>query len=421
MKRRRTRSKTKFRSTAKNIVIVIILLAVAMLFLWPYIRMAFLSALVPVGRGRLGALEERVSGEAVFSRWSHLVLAPAGGTLKILVQGNESVRVGQALAEVGSPNTAQALSDGVAYAEDALRQYEERTSSEFALLASDANDAYREGVDALFASRKAYLANDQDNLEILEERSRQSQTTIAQAKARISEIEDTRANLASQVLLVGSAAAMSGVRILAPVAGVMSWEYSDCDKALQGASLADKDASELLSLIRKAKESLTFASKEGQEVQTGDPVGRVVTGKDVQFYFPVKTEDRPDVRIGQRVELALIGDIEVTATITGVFDARPPGYSVIAGEIALLSSPFSSNAMEIGILVERKSGVIVPGAAIIEKDGKTGVLTLQKTYARFTPVEVLMVKGKEAVVKGISETDEIVSRAMSYLEGRRVR
>jgi hypothetical protein len=77
---------------------------------------------------------------------------------------------------------------------------------------------------------------------------------------------------------------------------------------------------------------------------------------------------------------------------------------------------------EVSLLVRSRSGIIVPRSALIEKDGKTGVLAVQKTYARFVAVEVLMTQGDRAVVRGgISPGDEIVTRALKFLEGKRVR
>ena len=63
----------------------------------------------------------------------------------------------------------------------------------------------------------------------------------------------------------------------------------------------------------------------------------------------------------------------------------------------------------------------MPVKSLVDKNGQTGVLLVQKTYAVFHPVEVRMIKGDRAVVQGISETSEIVLKGMKFLEGRRVR
>lgn len=419
MKRRR--SKTKYRAYARKLAVGAIMLSVVMLFLWPYIRSAALVMFISVGRGRAGTLEERVTGDAILANWSSLVLAPAGGTLRILVGDSESVRVGQQVAEIGSRDTAKALEESLAFVRGNLESYENETAEEFARLAREADSTYKASVEALFAAKWAYAAGDREAALSAESEVQRNGETLRNLKARISEIEDRRAELAGSVQLVENAVATSGVRVLAPAAGTMSWEYSSYDLKISNTALADKDASQLMAIIREDKDSRMLSVSDGQSVKMGDPIGRIVSGQDAVFYFPLKTEERPDVKVGQRVEVKFKDGTSTTATITGVRDACPPGYSVVTGEIAYLNISNPSNSVEISMVTTRATGIIIPTKAIVNKDGQTGVLTVQKTYARFKPVEVLMTKGKESVVRGIAETDEIVLSGMGFLEGRRVR
>lgn len=419
MKRRR--KKTKYRAYARKIALAVVMISVVMLFLWPYLRSAALNTFVSVGRGRAGTLEERVTGEALFADWSSLVVAPTNGTLRILVQANESVRAGQAIAEIGSPNTAEAMEESLAFARGNLRNYEESTAEEFQRLSQEANDAYAAAVDALFSAKRAFAAGSQKEAVSAESRVKEHGATIAGIKARISEIEDRRAELAENVLLVENAVASTGVQVLSPIAGILSWEYSSYDRTIADLALTDKDASQLMAIIREDNDARVMVSSDGQSVKIGDAVGRVVSGRNAAFYFPVKTEERPDVKAGQRIEVRFGDGTSAYATITGVKDACPPGYSVLTGEVPLLDVSNPSNSMEISLVTSRATGIIVPTKAILNKDGQTGVLTVEKTYARFSPVEVVMTKGKEAVVRGIAETDEIVLGGMGFLEGRRVR
>lgn len=417
----RRRSKTKYRAYARKVAMAVIIISVAMLFLWPYIRSAALTAFIPIDRGRAGTLEESVTGDALFSHWSSLVVAPANGTLRILVQGNESVKLGQRLADIGSPNTAEALAEGLLFAERTLEAYENETAVEFRNLVDQADEAYKTAVEALFSGRRAYGTGDLKSARLAESRVRDNGEAIKGFRARLSEIEDRRAELAGNVILVQQAVDTAGVQVLSPASGVLSWQCSDYDLTMAGVALADKDASELLAIIREDKDARIMTSSDGQTVTMGDPVGRVVSGQDALFYFPVKTEIRPDVKAGSRIEVRFRDGTSTQATVTAVEDACPPGYSVLTGEVPLLKVSRPSNSMEISLITSRATGLIIPSRSIVERDGQKGVLTVQKTYARFTPVQVLATKGKEAVVKGIGETDEIVLRGMSFLEGRRVR
>lgn len=422
MKRRPRTRTTRYRSYARRASVFVILLSVVLLFTWTYIRSALLGAFISVSRGEDGTLEDKVSGDAVFAGGSTVVTAPAPGAVRFLVKDKESVRMGQVIAEVGGPATAQAFDQSLAFAESQLAEYEKSTQNEFASLMSRIQPAYEKAVDLFFHIRTAYAAGEVPEARSEEHQLAQALETISEDRSRLASIEDQRAKLAANISSIAAAQKASTVQVLAPASGTFVADFSAVDSKFTQSSLAAKDASQLLALSREARDARSVTVKEGQNVGTGDPIGRVVSGQKVTFYLPVKTEDRPDVKPGREISVSFsTSTVSEAAVISEVQDGKPPGYSVIVGELPMVAVDRVVRTGTISLVVRARSGVVVPKSAVMEKDGKTGVLAVQKTYARFVPVEVLMTKGDKAAVRGISAGDEVVTRAIKFLEGKRVR
>lgn len=422
MKRRSRPKAARYRSFARRASIFIILISVVLLFTWDYLRSAFLGALISVGRGQAGVLEDKVSGEAVFAGGSATVIAPAPGSVKFLVKDRESVRMGQVIAEVSGQATAQAFQESLAFAGSQLAEYERTTDTEFNALVSRIQPAYEKCVDILFRIHKAYASRDVPAAQAEEKRLLDAEKGISGDRARLSAIEDQRAKLSINLANIVSAQKASTVQVLAPASGTFYVEVAPAESRFTYSALAGKDATQLMALSREAMETRPSVVKDGQTVNAGDPIGRVVSGQKVAFFLPVKTEEKPDIKPGRQVTVSFASpDLFEEAVITGVQDGKPPGYSVIAGEIPVMPVDRVVRSGSICLVVASRSGIVVPRSAILTKDGKTGVLAVQKTYARFVPVDVLMAKGEEAVVRGIAPGDELVMRAIGFLEGKRVR
>ena len=422
MKRRPRNKAARYRSFARRGLIFAIILSVGLLFTWTYIRSALLSVLIGVSRGESGTLADSVSGEAVFAGGISIVTAPAPGAVNFLVRSGESVRLGQPIAEVGTPSTAAAFLESIAFAEKALVDYERATENEFASLLSRVQPAYEKSVQLFFTIQEDYAAGETASARAAEVSLASVGSSISADRERLLEIEAERSRLAANIASIAAAQKASTVQVLAPASGTFVTDFCEIDSKFTEEALASKDASELLALAREAKDARPRTVKEGQAVSTGDVLGRVVFGQKVVFYLPIKTEDRPDLAGGREVDITFTttGERE-SGVITRVEDGKPPGYSIVAGEMPLVSVAKMVRSGAVSLVIRSRSGVIVPKSAILEREGKTGVLTIQKTYARFVPVEVLMTLGDKAVVRGISAGDEVVSRALGFLEGKRVR
>ncbi|MBP8613315.1 MAG: hypothetical protein KBI40_00475 [Firmicutes bacterium] len=211
------------------------------------------------------------------------------------------------------------------------------------------------------------------------------------------------------------------VEVKTPVSGVFFNEMVIEDMLLSSLDLSEKDASEISVLATQLSAPQPVVVEDGQVVSEGEMIARVVSGDKIHFYLVMKTEKRPDLAIGDKVRAEVGENVFSDCTIVDVVDGKPPGYSVISGEISEVPPEKYVRTAYASLITRRQEGIVVPSESLVEKDGQTGVLTVQKTYARFRPVEVLMVRGDQAVIKGIDETSEIVLKGKPFLDGRRVR
>lgn len=419
-KRKRTKKK-KPNKHIQNASIAIILLLLALVLLWPYLRSAFLTAFVPIGRGTSGSLDERISGQTIFANGQTVLVAPASGSIRFTVEDGDSVRVGDVIAEIGDKTALSSLTENLVSAQQALQMYQDQTSNKFVELTESIQECYESAVSVLYGMQVAYASGNTSKLIAKEKQFSDQLEVLSRHRTQLMALEDRRAQLAHQVEVMQIVASSSSVKILAPVSGVFCSQLTSLDLELSTANLVEKDASELTVLAQDLEDAVRYRVEDGQNVSHGDMVGRIVSGEDVKFFMTVKTEYRPDVKVGSKVLLELENEVSVAAKIEGVVDGKPPGYSIIFGEVEYVASDKFVRTSHASLVTRRERGIIVPFKCLVEKDGETGVLVVNKTYATFQPVEVKMVKGDQAVVQGITETSEIVLNGIKFFEGRRVR
>jgi multidrug efflux pump subunit AcrA (membrane-fusion protein) len=419
-RKKRTRRK-KLSNYIKNLAIALIFVLFGLVLLWPYIRSAFLRTVVPIGRGVAGVLDERVSGDAMFCSGQTVLVAPATGTIRFTVKHGDSVRVGDVIAEIGDKDALASVTENLASAQAQLQTYEEQTADSFRQLAGKIQECYEKAVSAFFDMQVAFASGNALNYLEKHDTFDREVDELFQNRAKLMDLEDERSRLVSQVEIMQQVASSSSVKILAPVSGIFSADFMAVDSELTAANLAGMDASQLSVLAREIKDAREYRVENGQEVTYGDVVGRIVSGEDVKFCLTVKTEQRPDIKPGNKVLLETAGNQPVYCTVSGVTDGKPPGYSIISGEIDYIAPDKYVRTSHASLITRREQGVIVPVKSLLDKDGQTGVLLVQKTVAVFHPVDVRMIQGDKAVIQGISETSEIVLNGIKFFEGRRVR
>lgn len=419
--KRKVRRKSRYRQLARRIGITSVVTLIVLFLVWPYLRAGVLRLLVPVVTAARGTLEEKVSGTAVFCGGTVILRAPVSGTVKLVARDGESVRVGDVVAEIENPSVSSDIDQALKAARDDLASYDRQTKDEFDRYSKSLQTAYEAMVNNFIEIRRAFLANDFRSREAFESKFQEWRDKLNSYRGTVNSMEQRRADLVATVAFLEQARDASSVKVIAPSSGLFATRLKTGEATLTPSQLSTRDASEILALSRELSTAGTMTVKNGQKVSAGEPVGKIVSGEQVTFYLPLKSEDQPLVKVGSRVEVQFDDGASFSGSITGISSGKPPGYSVVTGVIPLMQPERVTVCSDISLILKRQSGVLVPQSSILEKDGQTGVLVVQKTYARFQPVEVLMEKDGKAIVKGISEGDEVVLRASRLLEGRRVR
>lgn len=417
-KRRKTR---KPAARYKNAIVVAFCSLVILAFIWPILYSGLLKLLIPVGRPTFGTLENGTRGDAIFSGEEIVLRAPVSGSIKFLVKDGDSVRVGDVIAEISQEGVLQGAEENLLQAKNTLKQYDEEKGALISSLSSQLDENYRSYVNAVSDLRRAYVQKDSLALMSWEKEVETWERDMAQKRQELSLLMDQRAALVRQVELAEKVVQSSSVKILSPMAGTFSSSVGELDEKSTRDFLAQKDAAELMVLISELKSQKVMGPIKGTKVEKGDVLGKVVSPQNVQFFMPVKTEERSDMKEGSSVILSLDDGTRMDAVINSVSDGKPKGYSVIVGSVDYLKSSEIQKVAHVYIITEEHSGAIVDARSILEKDGRPGVLSVEKTYAVFKPVQILMTRGNQVVVKGLKDSDQIVLKPFAFLEGRRVR
>ncbi len=421
MAKRKRPQKKKYIKHASGLSVILIFLLLGLVLLWPYIRSAFLRSFVPIGRGTNGILEERATGDIIFSNGQTLLSAPVSGTITFAVENGDSVRVGDVIAEIGDPKTIANVSENLATAQLELKSYCDKTSDQLDTLTSNIQTIYQKAISDFYQMQTAFAQGDELFHIKNEATFKDKLQSLFQTRTQIMNLEDRYSNLMKEMEIMKYIVSSSSVKVVAPISGVFYSDITTFDQMLCSDSLNKMDASQLSVLSQNLKDAIKFHVEEGEDVEHGDVIGRIVSGEKVEYYLTVKTEHRPDIQPGNKVLLETNNLSPIYTNISNITDGKPPGYSIISGQIDYIPPSKYVRVNHASLITRREKGVIIPVKSLVDKNGQTGVLAVQKTYATFQPVDVIMIQGEQAIIAGIDETSEIVLNGIILFEGRRVR
>ena len=106
-KKKKIDKKKQLKKKMQTVGVVMVVLLLGLILLWPYLRSAFLTLFVPIGRGTPGVLEDKISGSAVFLGGQEILVAPLSGKIEFRHENGDSIRSG------GVVCTIESLVDGL--------------------------------------------------------------------------------------------------------------------------------------------------------------------------------------------------------------------------------------------------------------------------------------------------------------------
>lgn len=415
------RKKRPNRSRPAKVAFTVIVLTLAFFLLpWPSIRSAVLRAAIPLGLPREGALEIDITGRCLLAGREVVVKAPADGVLHYLVRSGERVRAGMPICVIRSHETREVLEEALRERKEELQAFDRENSKRIEEARQKLLDAYREAGRELVEASMADALPDLTLRKDREARVLSACAEIAELRDFLESCEERRGTILREIALLEQALAWAEVTVPAPEPGVFYRQVDGLEGRYHG--VREPSAADIRASLEEALRSRSQGPVDGDRVRTGQVLGKIVAEETVEFFLPILTENRPSLQQGQTVTLRTSATA-FPARIDRVIDGKPPGYSVIIGtlEAGLAGIEEFPRYLDITLVASSARGLIVPSSALVHKNGTTGLLVVQKTVARFRPVEVILVKGNEAVVRGIPPEAQIVLRGWAFLEGKRVR
>lgn len=187
--------------------------------------------------------------------------------------------------------------------------------------------------------------------------------------------------------------------VSAPSPGIISYVFDDFENILSPSSVYSLNLSSLAERLA-AYESRSTAETT---VTRGDPLFRVVDNRLPPSYLAVVPADYfaalPQVDEVYQLTLPQGGACEGTVELV----REENGQVYLLLSLAGADGNVYKKRFQDGILVvDTYEGVKVAAAALIEKDGVTGVYGNDGGVLRFYPVDVIKIEGEEALVQGLA-------------------
>lgn len=363
-------------------------------------------------------MEVRLSGKGFVAAREVVVKAPLAGVVRYLVRSGERIRAGTPLCTIESRETRDRLEEALRQRQAELKSLERANSALAEEARSKLSQAYHEAVRSLMPISPVYGFQDLLRREEKENRVLLLCAEMARLREFVESYEEQRSTIVREIARLEQALAWAEVTVLAPEAGVF---YRDVD-GLEGTFPYDSvpSAAEIRVWLDQTSRLYPQGPADGDKVSSGQVLGKIVPEDTVTLLLPVATEERPDLNKGQILTVRTSGG-EYQGQVKSVVDGQPPGYSVICVSVGGLPGETFPRGLDATVVAFSSRGFIVPASALIRKNGTAGVLAVHKTVARFEPVEVVLVRGKEALIRGIPQGTQICLRAWRFLEGKRVR
>jgi HlyD family secretion protein len=348
------------------------------------------------------------SGEIVAARYADIGANVMGRIVELTVKEGDRVSAGQVLARI-DPVQASATA--------------EAAEASLAALEAEARGAGSQVTGARAAVEQAQA----------------TATEAAAALARARQLRESGLIAASEFDRTQSTAAAAQASVNSAVAAL--------DRAQQGASAADRRVSQARAERVRARDQLSKTAVTA-------PIAGTVTRLDVEVgeMVVIGVQNQPgtilmtisdlsginaEVKVAEADVMRLSTGLPATITLEGVPNQRFTGRVIEIGASALPQLGAQVAAREFRVRVrldetvaqlkpgltcdvdivaaERTQVLTVPLQAVIERDGKTGVLQVTDGRARFVPVTTGIVGGLAIEVTGIAEGAEIIAGPIQAL------
>ena len=379
-----------------------VLIALALIFLTVAYSMVYdslIGRVTPTIIVREGTVERFASCNALVIRDERLVLATAPGSFNpVAIEGERLAKGGLAARIGGLPEPAEAV--------DVAQKLKDE--ADLALLLLEKADAALSDARIFLSAKEAELAiylnrGDSRSVERLKMEVQDSKDRVAAAiaaKVAASKEYDAKLEAASDApSSVSADAELGGVKVRTSRQAVVSYEWDGLEDELSPANLTLLDMDYSIS-----KEATQNARKPGDALLSGDIVFREVGSLSTDVLLYLQGVDPEFLLPGSmhRLRFTRMSSEKVAAKLKASKTADDGTVRAYLSLDRYVTSMTSMRTVEVELLLESYSGLIVPARAISTGSGKSVVRVMRQDRFIEVEVEVLGIVDGEAAVKSNS-------------------
>lgn len=374
-----------------------VVVALALVFLTVAYSMVYdslIGRITPTIAAREGTLEKFVPLKAVVIRDEKLVTASSSGTFNIVAPEGARVAKGEVIARIGGL-TEVASSEGS----------KEDSGLLTALLELERAEAKESEARSFLAAKQAELKLYEAKEDVKGAARVKAQVDSADEALAAAVLERQAASKAYEERLALSKSAPSSARVTTDPGGVrmrserpavISYSWDGLEDTLSPSN------PELLDLpYSVAAKAAKAARSQGDEVMAGDVAFREISSISTDFLLYAAEVDPEILKAGavQKVRFTRLSSEKVTVKVKS---SKVDKSGFVVAHMSLdryVSSMTSMRAVDVELLLESYSGLIIPARAITTGEGKSFVHVLRRDRFVLIEVEVLGVVNGEAAVR----------------------
>lgn len=376
-------------------LIIVLLLALGLWGGWRYAaeRYSLTSAGPSLVVAEMGSIEESVRAAGTLVRTEGVVVSPVSGVLRRLAGEGKSVRFDAPVAEVRDP-AAQPSADEQAEQQKRLEEFDRLNGRRLADLKGQVEKVTSEIKEISDAIKEAIRKSQPEKANELKSRADRLAASEREIRQEVDRLEGLR-----QALLKGRDPKniLEGRVLNAPSAGILSFRVDGWEELITPEGLEGITPQSLAQLPERL-----LPLEDGANIIAGLPVFKVIDSLKVYLAVPVSAADAVRIQQARRVSIRTDGSGETEAVFW--WRQTNPGGEQAVVILSTDTFPLEFHRIrraDFEIVLRRFEGVVVPRAALVELDGRTGVY-LSGSRSKFWPVQVKGGSESRVVVEGLN-------------------
>jgi putative membrane fusion protein len=353
-----------------------------------------------------GNVEVTLKGEALLLRREAVLVAPASGLWQVKTKAGERVSAGSEIGEILDPVL---LERGRALKEEAEGE----------------RAAWQSGVDARLKRVEEELAQVTGDIQGVIEtlrsglyrpaqglQTRRLEEMLNKLVARRAQLQAEQARLAEEAARGGAwkektreaeqLLRSASTPVVAPVPGAVFFVLDGWEEAFD--PLQSRAA---LTLSEPKGAVLATPVPSGEKVAAGQILAKVVQDEPTFCKVLLKGASVAAPNIGDDVEVAFPAyGVRVSARVTALQEREADTTMLLE----LKNSPpalAQERTAQVEVTVRRLRGLLVPEKALVQEGSRIGVYVRRSSRWQFEPVEILLARDGQVLVKGLKAGEEI--------------